>query len=493
MVSIRQKLVATFLTISLFFGLLVTGVYINSLNVSRSFNELSEHSVPQIAALKEMIAHSLTIYSRAVEYTVEDNTEELDEYLAEIQHAKDGFSAAYLKYDQIANKESIEETALIREQWNTFALNSDVLIGLVQRGGASDENISEAREEAERSQEEFQATLEKTLATRLAQNEIMKATVDSNEDSLFTLIVTAIAASVLFSTGLGLLVSRKILNPLTTLKSCAVEVAKGNYETEIPKLSDDELGDLATQFDKMKKELGEKDRMQKEFVMVASHELKTPIQPILGFAELGLQGKVPAQDALKTIQIEARRLKQLSDDILDVSKIESDKMNYDKKDVNIQELAKDVVSSLKSSLPANVSVVEELSAGNILVEGDSSRLRQVFTNIVGNAIKFTKEGSITVGCSKLAAVETLEIKISDTGTGISKDVLPRLFGKFVSGGMKGSDYHGTGLGLFICKAIIEAHGGEIHATNNQGARGTTFRILLPIKSMAAPKNSISMS
>jgi signal transduction histidine kinase len=243
------------------------------------------------------------------------------------------------------------------------------------------------------------------------------------------------------------------------------------------KVHDDELGDLATHFERMKGELREKDKMQNEFIMVASHELRTPIQPILGLADLALKGRMETEDALKKIRNEATRLKRLADDILDVTRIEGGKMTYNMENVNVKDLLEGVIQSFSPSIPAEVSIVSDLSAADAFVKADRERLEQAFSNILGNAIKFTHAGKIKISCAKLES-EKLEIRISDAGTGIPPEILPRLFEKFVTKDIGGNNRHGTGLGLFITRAIVQAHGGQIMA-DNQKTGGATFTVVLP--------------
>lgn len=480
MVRIRTKLVAAILAISVFFELMIIMSYIASLSVSDSFDEISDQSVPQINALQQMKIDSLVIYSRTVEFTVEDNQEERAEYLEEIDQAKDNFAVAYQRYSLLQENKSQEPNgATIMDDWNRFAAGSDNLIQLVQEG-ASEEAIKEERESLEQVQKELESTVDWVLDTELARNRALKSSVGNLEDSLFAMILIVLAGSVMVATGLGLLVSHRISEPLMQLKNSVTELARGNYETKITRVSNDEIGDLATHFERMKGELKEKDRMQNEFIMMASHELRTPIQPILGFTELALKEQIESQDALRKIRNEALRLKRLADDILDVTRIEGGKMTYNLENVNIKKLLKEVIRSFEFSIPSGISIVSDLPAGDEFVKGDKERLRQAFSNILNNAIKFTRAGEITVKCTKLADSGKLEIKISDKGTGIPPDVLPRLFGKFVTEDTGGRNKHGTGLGLFITKVIIEDHGGEIRADNNGQNAGATFTVVLPV-------------
>ncbi len=475
MIRIRTKLVATFLAISVFFGLMIVGVYTTSRTAADSFNELNDQSVPRINALDQMKFDSLAIYSRAIESTVEDDEAELQDYVDEINQAKDNFANAYQKYNLAGG----EPDGAIMDDWNVFVSNSDELVQLVQSGTASEETIDAGREKLELSQEKFESTVNQILGVEFEHNQALKASVSGMERSMFVVILTALAASVMFAAGLGLLVSYRISRPLMQLKDSVTELARGNYEAKILKVpDDDEIRDLATHFEKMKGELKEKDRMQNEFIMVASHELRTPIQPILGLADLALKGRMETGDAMKKIRSEAMRLRHLADDILDVTRIEGGKMTYNMQNVNVKDLVEGVIQSFSPSIPASVSIVSDLSAADKFVKADREKLEQAFSNILGNAIKFTQAGEIRISCVE-REFEKLEIRISDAGTGIPPEILPRLFEKFVTKDIGGNNRHGTGLGLFITRAIVQAHGGEIMASN-QKAGGATFTVVLPV-------------
>lgn len=478
MITIRKKLIATFLVISLFVGIMVVAVYDAGRNVADSFHELNDESVSRINALHQMKIDSLVVYARAVESTVEDNQEELPEYIEEMREAQDDFAVTYGVYSRaLPNGGSIGPDPLIMANWNVFASNSNALIDLVLAETANRDEIHETRENLEHSQEKFESTIDENLNSELAHNQVLTVRVDDMERSLFALILVVLASSVMFATGLGSLVSYRISKPLMQLKSSVMELAKGNYEAKLMKVSNDEFGDLAANFERMKGELQEKDKMQNEFIMVASHELRTPIQPILGFAELALKGKIATPQALQKILEEARRLKRLADDILDVSQIEGGKMICKMEDVYINDVIEGVIQSFSPVVPAGVSITADLSPIDGFLKGDTERLRQAFSNILDNAIKFTKAGNITVNCSKLKDSDKLEIRISNEGNGIPPEILPRLFGKFVAKDIDGRNKHGTGLGLFITKAIIEGHAGQIRADNND--RGATFTIVFP--------------
>jgi signal transduction histidine kinase len=240
----------------------------------------------------------------------------------------------------------------------------------------------------------------------------------------------------------------------------------------------------------MKIDLRDRERLKDEFINIAAHELRSPLQPIISYNELALKGLIDKDEALKIIDIESQRFIQLANDILDVTRIEGGALTYQIQKVRLVDIIGRIVSSAKiSSNLSNETTIElvtdEQSKG-IEVDADINRLSQVFMNIIGNAVKFTRKGKIKISISAHPAQNEIEISVVDSGGGIPKDILPHLFGKFVTRSVKGGTEHGTGLGLFISKAIVLAHGGRIYGSNNSEG-GATFTIFLPIK---ATKNII---
>lgn len=219
------------------------------------------------------------------------------------------------------------------------------------------------------------------------------------------------------------------------------------------------------------------DRIKDNFISIASHELKNPIQPILLCSELAKRGEMDKDKALDIILFNGRRLRQLASDILDVSKIDTGSFSYVMGRVRINDLMSELVKS--SALVGNPNIKLEISIDkDIELEGDKIRLNQVFFNLISNSAKFTSEGVIRIQTKTL--VSEIEISISDTGSGIPEDVLPNLFGKFVSFSADQRNRHGSGLGLYIAKAIVNAHNGEIIAKNNAPSKGATFTVSLPL-------------
>jgi two-component system, OmpR family, sensor histidine kinase VicK len=233
------------------------------------------------------------------------------------------------------------------------------------------------------------------------------------------------------------------------------------------------------------------DKMQKEFVNIAAHELRTPVQPILGLSDVLLSKKGDIEqyrELLDAIKRSAKRLQRLTENILDITKIEIQSLQLRKQRINLNEVILGVIAEhadqIKKVNNVNLSFI---SKDDTFVEADRLRLSQVFDNILSNAIKFTKEGNITIALQRNEEEygsgrgnynnnnDHVIISIKDTGTGIDPEIMPRLFAKFAT-----KSVTGTGLGLFISKSIIEAHGGRIWAQNNADSKGATFYFSLPL-------------
>ena len=257
----------------------------------------------------------------------------------------------------------------------------------------------------------------------------------------------------------------------------------------------------------LNEELKRAGKMQKEFINIAAHELRTPAQSILGYAELANSdpelSKHDKQGLINAIYRNSLRLQKLTKDILDVTKIESNALQLNKQILNLNDVVANVVSDFKIQTASilngkvvikyNQSRVSTIYNSNInsnnknnddntiFIEADKERITQVISNILDNAIKFTKSK-----LSQRGGIETIEIDVQenddhaivgivDTGQGIDPEILPRLFEKFATKSLTG-----TGLGLFISKSIVEAHGGKIWAQNNSNGSGAAFAFSLPL-------------
>jgi signal transduction histidine kinase len=231
--------------------------------------------------------------------------------------------------------------------------------------------------------------------------------------------------------------------------------------------------------------LKESDKMKDEFVNIAAHELRTPIQPILGLSEI-IRPKVNTEDRgyVDVIIRNARRLQRLTEEILDVTKIESQSLKLKKDEFNLNDVIVNCINDITMNRQFNNN--DKVKKQNILYEpndillkADRGRVSQVISNLLSNAAKFTPEGTISIvsdlNDNQDNKNDEAIINVKDNGQGIDPDMLPKLFSKFAT-----KSYSGTGLGLYISKSIVEAHGGRIWAENNPDGKGATFSFSLPI-------------
>ncbi|HET7390524.1 MAG TPA: HAMP domain-containing sensor histidine kinase, partial [Nitrososphaeraceae archaeon] len=249
----------------------------------------------------------------------------------------------------------------------------------------------------------------------------------------------------------------------------------------------DQISESNMRLEQANEQLIAHDKMQKEFINIAAHELKTPIQPILSITQIlrSQINDVKQQELLEITIRNAKRLQRLSNDILDVTKIEGKSLDLQKERFNLNDVVINAINDIKLGSDFHKKEMVKLSFNpdrDILIEADKARISQVISNLLSNAIEFTVEGTILVSIEKDKISNnnnnnnngTIIVSVKDSGKGIDQSILPRLFTKFAS-----KSYKGTGLGLFISKGIIEAHGGTIWGENNSDGRGATFTFSLP--------------
>jgi len=219
------------------------------------------------------------------------------------------------------------------------------------------------------------------------------------------------------------------------------------------------------------------DQQRKEFMDIAAHEFRNPLQPILFLTDILKRHStdVRSQELLEVIIRNAKRLQVLQEEILDVAKIERQLLSLDKQIFSLNELVDEIAMDFNSQERESIQLAVHAES-RLLVFADRTRLAQVITNMLNNSVKFTKQGTIEIKCERTAEGQAM-LSVVDSGTGIDPEIFPRLFTKFAS-----KSASGTGLGLYISKAVIEAHGGKIWAVNNNGAKGAQFSFTVPIAS-----------
>ncbi len=332
-----------------------------------------------------------------------------------------------------------------------------------------------------------------------------------------------------------------ISKPIQKLRDVMKDVAQGKFDSKIDVKGPQEIEELAKQFDLMRfniantnihlneivkertkkienalsnikekeealeesnknllfanEKLSLQSKIQRDFINITAHELRTPIVPIITLSEL-LYSKIKQenkiqknpskenekkQEFLEVILRNCYRLYRLTEDVLDVTKIESQTMKMNKEIIQLNEIIENVVKDYREIINKKrygsdqISIVFEPSKDIILVNADKGRIIQVLSNLLDNALKFTKEGNIIITIKKIKENQQVMVTIKDSGTGLDPEIIPQLFKKFAT-----KSEQGTGLGLFISKNIIETHDGIMWGENNSESNGSTFYFTLPI-------------
>jgi signal transduction histidine kinase len=343
-----------------------------------------------------------------------------------------------------------------------------------------------------------------TPSDRLVAQLALQTDENSNNLLLLQIFFAILIVSILI---LILHLVARMLKPIFDLTQATSKIKKGNFDVLVRQKGSDELSVLTESFNSMttsmkklvknhddltrkieaaNEELRKKDELKNEFINIAAHELRAPIQPILGLAEL-LRRRISSSAAggsndtedVDIIIRNAKKLLRLEQNILDMTKIEDRSLKLDKEKINLIESIQHVINDFENELSKEkieLVFIQPLEKEPIFVNADIVRISEVISNLLGNAIKFTtKEAgrSITIKTQKKDKQAIVSIK--DTGSGIDPDIKPKLFSKFAT-----NSPGGTGIGLFICKNIVEAHGGRIWGENNVDAKGATFTFSLPI-------------
>ena len=386
----------------------------------------------------------------------------------------------------VLEQSGFDAAARETENWiNALGSNTDEIIEMVESGRAEDatnylESVKETLGQAQSSVDGVAAAIDRRGQARVEQAQRISAYTS-------TTALMALGAAFLVALVLGAWTTRTITRPIHQVQQAMARVADGEFVVPegLPYDSGDELGDLSRSFRTMTGKLAELDRMKAEFISVASHELKTPLNVIGGYAELlddGIYGPLePKQhEALESIQDQTRTLTDLVNQLLDLSRIEAGGFRVELMDVESAELfgaVRRMFEPLAKQKSIDFQVVVDDMFPHVL-RADPDRLRnEVLGNLLSNAFKFTPEGGRIVLTAHPANGERVGIDVSDTGGGIPSDELEHIFDKFYQVGPE-ARAQGSGLGLAIAREIVEAHGGEISAQSTRG-KGTTFHILLP--------------
>lgn len=286
----------------------------------------------------------------------------------------------------------------------------------------------------------------------------------------------AVVLTVLVGAGLIFWVSRMMTKPLSQMNAAAGELAKGNFERRVDVRSSDEIGQLATSFNSMAEELQRQEELRKGFVANVSHELRSPLTSVQGFAQGMLDGTIPPQDYPKYLDVivtETRRLNKLIRELLDLAQIESGKFPLNKQPFDVNESLRRALIRFEDAIEKkNIGVDVDFPQEKAMVLADQDRIDQVITNLIDNAVKFLPQyGALSIWSH--AADDKILIGIKDNGTGIPEEDQPYIWERFYKVDKAHTGNKGTGLGLSIVKRILDQHGERITLQSRPGA-GTAF-------------------
>lgn len=302
--------------------------------------------------------------------------------------------------------------------------------------------------------------------------------VDAQLYKLGAIFLIALAGIIVLMLSSGMYFVRSIVIPVRQMCDTAARYAEGDFRERIEKTSDDEIGELAEAINYMAKELENSDKMKNEFISSVSHELRTPLTAIKGWSETVLEmpdDPETIQKAMKVITGETERLSDMVEELLDFSRIQDGRFTLQKEVCDILAELGDAVL-IYTERAKSLGLKLEYYEPEMLpfVYGDRARLRQVFINIIDNAIKYSNPGG-TVSIEAYEKKGEIVVLISDTGVGISNDDLPKIKTKFYKAN---HTRRGSGIGLAVASEIVEMHGGNL-IINSELGKGTTVMITLP--------------
>jgi signal transduction histidine kinase len=526
--TIKSKLMIAFFSIaSLAVIVGIVGV-INSLHVNSALNSIASDPLPElllaynIQTAVNRISSDIVGFAIVSPMTTQLHQEKLQQIIRDLK------SLTSL-VDRLGKASDLKEEAESDSALNDLASRySTVSLQLINSkyNGIDEKSILNLISSADNLRDKIDTIINERI--RIENTEIKSENAKASnsiriqqEEILFSSI-GAFLMSLIIGRHISL---NSIIKPLTILKQSTIQVAQGNFGFVEQKDTSqaDEIGELSIQFDTMRQALNQRtreleasnkqlslaneqlkvhDRMQLDFINIAAHELRTPIEPLLLGSEQ-LKHMLPNEELVSIVLRNAKKLQTLSNTILDAARIEGGTFKLYKERVNIKNIILEVLELIIGSTynkdddednDDRLKVIYEPK--DIFIDADKDRIVQVVSNLVNNAVKFIKskeenddqdkekerrrERRITIVTQK--AVQRggeednkLFVSIIDNGEGIDPEIIPRLFSKFVT-----KSFDGTGLGLYICKNIVEAHGGKIWAENNTNGKGATFSFSLPL-------------
>ncbi len=529
--SIRQKLILSFIVVALLSAVVGYVGWNATRDVFQDFDAIVEETTPEIVALGQIDATSMRLLAEMFSVVLLIETEggakgQIEDELAEMEDASRGLDKAVYELAQIEEFEEEEgEKAFlgIIKNIKDELFDMSFLLVNAKKYGKNEEEIHVLKDEVERIEDSLEEAIGDRIAAEVEELGRRGAHANSSLNSSLRTIFIVSMIAILLAVFLGLVMSRLISKPIIILRDSALEIGKGKLDIIVETKSKDEIGDLVDSFNKMvfdlknsmisvdkltraqntlevaneklrehekrlEKALDEAEisaKAKSNFLANMSHEIRTPMNAILGFSDL--LRKTTLNDKQKTyldaVASGGELLVGIIDDILDVSKLESGKIMLEEVDFNLETLIYDAFKMIVVRMKDKPfdTYVDIDSNVPINVKGDPTRLKQVFVNLLGNAVKFTSQGNIGVIVRLLHQKDVLPgedveicFRVKDTGIGIPNDKLDAIFESFTQADESTTrKFGGTGLGLTISKALVGAMGGKIDVESEEGV-GTEF-------------------
>jgi len=301
--------------------------------------------------------------------------------------------------------------------------------------------------------------------------------------SSVSLLVRFLTNSLIIGSLLILIAAVFLVRPIKKLTKATKRIAAGDFNVKLNIKQKGELGTLARSFEEMMRDLKQLEQMRKEFVSNVSHEVQSPLTSISGYAIALKQAGIPESERNRYLDIiisEAKRMSKMSDSLLKLSLLESSTQQLRVTELRLDEQIRRVIVAIQPQWSAR-SISFDINLKPIPVTADHDQLNQVWTNIIGNSIKFSEEGG-TIHVSMKQDAKTVTVRIADAGIGISGEDQKRIFERFFKADRSHSrKYDGSGMGLAIAKQIVSLHQGHIRVESELG-RGTAFIVSLPLAS-----------
>ncbi len=311
--------------------------------------------------------------------------------------------------------------------------------------------------------------------------ELQPALVDTVQRAMATSLAIAVVAALLTALAVSLFVARRIVAPVQAMARASLRIAGGHYHERVPVPSDDELGELAAQFNRMAESLQQVEERRRNLIADVAHELRTPLTSIAGYMEGLMDGVIPPEpETFHRAHREAVRLQRLVDDLQELSRAEAGQVPMRLRSVEVGELLDAAVARLRPQFEdKGVALTVQTAPGLPPVLVDPDRIGQVLTNLLGNALQYTPPGG-AVAVRATSQQDLVAIAVADTGIGIAPEHLPHIFDRFYRvDRSRARASGGSGIGLTIVRHLVEAHGGSVRAESAGPGRGSTFTVTLP--------------